>query len=67
MRGRPVTLAPSKLIVPRVAGVSRRIIRPIVVLPLPLSPISETTWPASTSKLTSRTAGRSVPPKVPTL
>ena len=39
----------------------------MVVLPLPLSPISETTSPGSTSKLTSRTAGHRCPPNVPDL
>ena len=39
------TSAPSKRIAPRVDRTSRRIIRPTVLLPLPLSPISETTSP----------------------
>ncbi len=58
---------PSKEIVPPVAGASRRIIRPIVLLPLPLSPISDTTSPGAISRLTSRTARSFVPPNVPTL
>ena len=44
------------MIVPAVIGERRRIILPIVDLPLPLSPISETTSPALTSKVTSLTA-----------
>ena len=44
--------APSKAIVPRVTRSRRRIIFPIVDFPLPLSPISETTSPGATSKLT---------------
>jgi len=42
--------------VPRVIGDSCKIILPIVLFPLPLSPISETTSPALTWKLRSRTA-----------
>ncbi len=56
---------PSKLIVPLVAEARRRIIFPIVLLPLPLSPISETISPSPISKLTSVTAARVFPPKVP--
>ena len=40
--------------------------RPIVLFPLPLSPISETISPGAIAKLTSRTATSSVPPNVPT-
>ena len=57
---------PSKVMVPLVTGIRRRIIRPMVLLPLPLSPISDTTSPGPTWRLTSRTAGSSRPPKVPT-
>ena len=39
---------------------------PIVDFPLPLSPISVTTSPGWTAKLTSRTASSSPPPKAPT-
>jgi hypothetical protein len=56
---------PSKVIFPLVTPVSRRIIRPMVVLPLPLSPMSEMTSPGATSRLTSWTATSSRPPKVP--
>ena len=41
---------------PAVAAASFRIVRPMVVLPLPLSPTSPTVEPASTVKLTSSTA-----------
>ena len=41
--------------------------RPIVLFPLPLSPMSDTTSPGRTSKLTSRTAATSFPPNVPVL
>src|SRR5512142_539067 len=44
----------------------RRIILPMVLFPLPLSPIKETTSPSGMSKLTSLTAWSSLPPKVPT-
>ena len=57
---------PSKVIDPLVTEVRRRIMRPMVLLPLPLSPIRETTSPGATSRLTSRTATSSRPPKVPT-
>ena len=57
----------SKEIDPEVIRSSRRIIRPIVLLPLPLSPISDITSPGCTSKLTLETAWRSVPPNVPVL
>jgi hypothetical protein len=40
--------------------------RPIVLLPLPLSPISDTTSPGATPKLTSCTARSRFPPNVPT-
>ena len=59
--------ASSNVITPPETRSRRRIIRPIVLLPLPLSPISETISPGRMSKLTSRTAGRLVPPNVPTL
>jgi hypothetical protein len=45
--------------VPLVIEASRSTIRPMVVLPLPLSPMRETTSPGRTSRLTSRTAVRS--------
>ena len=57
---------PSKTMVPRVTWRSRRIILPIVDLPLPLSPMSETTSPGGTPKLTFRTARSSRPPNAPT-
>ena len=57
---------PSNEIEPEVTGVSRRIMRPIVVLPLPLSPMSETISPGAIAKLTSRTATSCDPPNVPT-
>ena len=56
----------SSLIDPLLISMRRRIIRPTVVLPLPLSPMSETTSPLFTSKLTSRTAVSAPPPNVPT-
>ena len=56
---------PSTVMRPALTGDSRRIMRPIVVLPLPLSPISEITSPGLAVKLTSRTAGTFVPPKAP--
>jgi hypothetical protein len=59
------TSFPSTAIVPAVMRVSRRIIFPTVVLPLPLSPISETTSPRSIEKVTPVTAGSAVPPNVP--
>src|SRR5262245_7779048 len=58
---------PSNETRPSVGGSRRRIIFPIVLLPLPLSPISETTSPGRTPKLTSRTASSGFPPKVPVL
>jgi hypothetical protein len=57
---------PSKLTVPLVTAVRRRIMRPMVLLPLPLWPIRATTSPGRTSRLTSRTATSSRLPKVPT-
>ena len=59
--------SPSKVIVPLVTGDRRRIIFPIVDLPLPLSPIRETTSPGRRSKLTSRTAVSCFVPNAPTL
>ena len=56
----------SWVIVPPVGWMSRRIIRPIVDFPLPLSPITERTWPVSTWKVTSRTAVSLPRPKEPT-
>jgi hypothetical protein len=56
---------PSKLMVPALTPVRRRIIRPMVLLPLPLSPMREITSPGWTWKLTSRTAVSSRLPKVP--
>src|SRR5690606_22041663 len=58
---------PSKSTRPEVTFDSRRIILPMVLLPLPLSPIRETTSPAATSKLTSDTAWSTPPPNAPTL
>ena len=55
------------MIAPAVASVRRRIIRPTVVLPLPLSPIRETTSPGSTPKLTSETAVIVSRPNIPVL
>ena len=57
---------PSTAIEPPFTTRRRRIIFPIVVLPLPLSPMSETTSPAPMSNETSRTARSSVPPNRPT-
>ena len=54
---------PSKVTVPEVGLVSRSRILPIVVLPLPDSPISEMTSPGFSSKLTLRSAGVSPPPR----
>ena len=56
--------SPSNITFPLLAGTSRRMIFPRVVLPLPLSPISVTTSPRSMSKLTLRSAGVRPPPKV---
>jgi hypothetical protein len=61
------TSTPSSVIVPPLTEASRRIILPMVVLPLPLSPMRDTTSPGWTSKLTSRTAVSSLPPNTPTL
>jgi hypothetical protein len=58
---------PSTVIEPLVTGVRPRIILPIVLFPLPLSPMRETTSPGRTSKLTVSTAVMVRPPKVPTL
>ena len=55
---------PSKVTVPLVGFTSRRMTLPIVVLPLPLSPISEMTSPCLRSKLTLRSAGVSPPPRL---
>jgi hypothetical protein len=53
---------PSNVTVPLLAGISRRMIFPRVVLPLPLSPMSVTTSPRSMPKLTLRSAGVMSPP-----
>ena len=47
------TSCPSNVIEPSVTSVSRRIIFPTVVLPLPLSPISDTISPGRMSNVTS--------------
>ena len=52
---------PSKVTVPLVGCTSRSRTLPIVVLPLPDSPISEITSPGGSSKLTLRSAGVSPP------
>lgn len=52
----------SKRTRPPLAVISRRMILPRVVLPLPLSPISVTTSPGLMSKLTWRRAGKVPPP-----
>src|SRR3990172_10716971 len=57
----------SSQILPELIESKRRIIFPIVLFPLPLSPIKETISPSFISKLTSLTACSSFPPKVPTL
>ena len=57
---------PSTLMEPSVTDVNRRIILPIVDLPLPLSPMTDMTSPASTENDTSRTAWSVAPPNVPT-
>ena len=56
---------PSIEIRPPLISIRRRIILPIVVLPLPLSPMRETTSPLARSKLTSLTARSVDPPNVP--
>src|SRR5579859_3969116 len=50
------TLRPSKVTSPLVAGTSRRIVRPTVVLPQPLSPTSPSVSPCLMVKLTFSTA-----------
>jgi len=47
---------PWKVIVPPVGRSSPEMVRSVVVLPAPLVPISETTWPSSTVKLMPLTA-----------
>ncbi len=51
---------------PLLTEASRRIILPMVDLPLPLSPMSEMISPGRASKVTSFTAWSVCPPKVPT-
>ena len=53
---------PSNVTVPEVGCTRRSRTLPIVVLPLPDSPISEMTSPGFSSKLTLRSAGVRPPP-----
>ena len=52
---------PSNVTAPEVGWTRRSRILPMVVLPLPDSPISEMTSPGGSSKLTLRSAGVSPP------
>ncbi len=48
----PVIDVPASRTVPRDGRTSPEIARRVVVLPAPFAPISVTTWPSSTEKLT---------------
>src|SRR5580693_6343165 len=61
-RSRSVISTPSKRTVPLVGRNSRRIARPVVVLPLPDSPTRPSTSPGLTVRLTSFTACRTRAP-----
>ena len=54
--GRLVIVLPFQVISPSPAGVRPMMLRMVVVLPTPLRPISETTSPAPTEKLTPNSA-----------